>query len=147
MNGPELMGLLRRIAGRRPADKHMANAFLRCRDEARSAVREMGEIGDLSDGFHTFNELYEHRCALFIALMRSHPDTAWRSRQHADGSGYDGWWIGGMDLSNGTITYHLPDSEWAELDSAPGLRTLERAPEWDGHTSADVVKRLRHWKP
>ena len=26
--------------------------------------------GDISDGYHTFDELYEHRIALFITLAR-----------------------------------------------------------------------------
>lgn len=35
--------------------------------------------------------------------------------------------------------YHLPMSEW---DNCKWANTLENAPEWDGHTSADVLKRL-----
>lgn len=101
--------------------------------------------GETSDGYHTFNELYEHRCTLFVALMRAYPFLSWRSRAHADGSVWDGWWIGGMNLHTGTVTYHLPESAWNLLDDTE-VETLERAPEWDGHTSADVVQRLREWR-
>jgi hypothetical protein len=141
-----LREVLRKIACRRPADRHMPNAFLRCRDEAREALKltERMREGDVSDGHHTFDELYEHRCTLFAALMISHPACSWRSRLHADGSSWDGWWIGGIDLHGGTITYHLPEEKWALLDGT-AVRTLDRAPEWDGHTSEDVVRRLTVW--
>lgn len=32
------------------------------------------EGGDISDGYHTFDELYEHRCLLFIRLCLLQPD-------------------------------------------------------------------------
>lgn len=99
---------------------------------------------DISDGYHTFDELYEHRIALFVALMKSHRDISWCSKLHADGSEFDGWFIAGMDLPTGTVTYHLPNEWFSELDD---IAILDHAPEWDGHTSADVVKRLSTWEP
>lgn len=99
---------------------------------------------DISDGYHTFTELYDHRVALFIALIKSHRDISWCSRLHADGTMFDGWFIAGMDLPTGTITYHLPDEAFSELDD---VAILERAPEWDGHTPDLVVKRLIAWEP
>lgn len=101
--------------------------------------------GETSDGYHTFNELYEHRHALFIALMRSHPEISWRANNHHDGSGMDGWFIAGMRLPTGDISYHLPNLHWTSLDGR-GIPTSNRAPyEWDGHKSDDVVKRLFGW--
>lgn len=99
---------------------------------------------DVSDGYHTFGELYEHRCLLFVALMKAHPALSWRSRLHDNGSSDPGWWVGGMRLPAGDISYHLPDPLWPLLDAA-NVATLERAPKWDGHTSADVLNRLRQW--
>jgi len=99
---------------------------------------------EVSDGYHTFGELYEHRCLLFMALLKAHPKLAWRARQHSDGSGEKGWWIGGLRLPTGDISYHLPDVHWPVLDST-SIETLDRAPEWDGHTSADVIQRLDQW--
>ena len=99
---------------------------------------------DLSDGYHTFSELYDHRIALFIALMKSHRDISWVAKEHADGGYFEGWFIAGMNLPTGTITYHLPDDYFGELDD---IAILERAPEWDGHKSADVLLRLLEWEP
>lgn len=103
--------------------------------------------GEISDGYHTFNELYEHRHALFIRLChvldRCSTKTSsrvWKSRAHADGSMLPGWFIMGIDDQPGEqISYHLPERLWSDAWFA---KPLDRAPEWDGHTSADVVKRL-----
>ena len=102
------------------------------------------QTSEISDGYHTFGELYDHRCLLFLALLKAHPTLAWRSRLHEDGSKMEGWWIAGMNLPSGPITYHIPDSQWPLLD-ATAVPTLDRAPAWDGHTSADVLTRLRTW--
>lgn len=96
----------------------------------------------VSDGYHTFGELYEHRCLLFLALMRSYPHRSWRAMDHDDGSSFEGWFIAGMNLPTGTVTYHLPLKWWGSLDP---IQKLDRAPKWDGHTSADVLERLEDW--
>ncbi len=113
-------------------------------------------IGTISDGYHTFDELYAHRIALFKALCKmasqtietsdngaysfsDKEDSIWYSEIHNDGSFMEGWFIAGLSLADGRqITYHIPNSE---LSDWPGVQVL-RAPKWDGHTSADVLKRL-----
>ncbi len=104
------------------------------------------ETGKVSDGYHTFDELYDHRCLLFLAFQAIvHQDTlpysgAWKSRRHHDGSSFDGWFIAGLNLGlQGQITYHIPDKYW---DLCKGAER-ETAPEWDGHTPDDVLDRLR----
>jgi hypothetical protein len=100
-------------------------------------------VGKVSDGFHTFDELYAHRHILFIKLMNSHPDLSWKSRKHEDGSMYEGdWFIAGMNLPTGDISYHLEGRFW---DMAK-VQALDFAPAWDGHTSEDVLKRLSNWE-
>lgn len=102
------------------------------------------KTGEISDGYHTFDELYEHRCTLFLALMKATPELSWISTLHDDGSEFFGWFIAGMNLPTGTVTYHLPDGMWS-LACETGAKQIERAPKWDGHTSADVVNRLQQW--
>jgi hypothetical protein len=112
------------------------------------AVEKDGEVVDMSDGYHTFTELYDHRIALFIALSRffiqgktfNDARNVWKSRKHFDGSEYEGWFIMGIGKERGAqISYHLPMSKW---DAVGFAEELDRAPEWDGHTSSDVVERL-----
>src|SRR5690349_17716354 len=101
---------------------------------------------ETSDGFHTFDELYEHRHALFIALARSHRALAWRAREHEDGTMFRGMFIAGIRFPSpsGDISYHLPLDMWSELS---GATTYEQAPKWDGHTAQDVVNRLHDFRP
>ena len=114
--------------------------------------------GETSDGYHTFNELYAHRGALFLAVARLLQDKAeevyggtehelpvWRSKLHHDGTMFPGWFILGIGKAPGEqITYHLPIGDW---DRACFAVTLDHAPAFDGHTSDDVLARLarRFW--
>lgn len=94
--------------------------------------------GSLYDGDHGMTELYEHRIMLFCVLLNSFPVLAWKTRKHHDGSSYPGYFLAGMELPAGTISYHLPDKCWDLLN----VSGKEFGPEWDGHTSDDVLKRL-----
>lgn len=113
-------------------------------DETKAAIYVACPTGEVSDGYHTFDELYEHRHALFLALVRQNKAMAWRARMDSEGKGMEGWFLVGLRLPGGDISYHLPDRLWENLE---GIQTTEKAPKWDGHTSADVVKRLLQWKP
>lgn len=98
------------------------------------------------DSYHTFEELYEHRITLFVSLCKmiiwsQFNVPVWRSKLHADGTSYDGWFIMGIYKEKGKqMSYHLPLSKWDETEWA---ETLDRAPVWDGHTSDDVLRRLK----
>jgi hypothetical protein len=109
---------------------------------------------EVSDSYHTMNELYDHRITVFIALCQSvvrrnelvgEPVIpVWRSKFHSDGSNYDGWFVMGIFKTPGNqITYHLPITKWDETAFA---ETLDNAPEWDGHQPADVLERLKKLK-
>ena len=118
----------------------------------------MTDVGETSDGYHTFNELYEHRHALFIAFCKAiqkpkyygdkrnifgDERIVWRSKKHSDGTMYKGWFVMGINKEKGKqITYHLPLSKWEKTDFAD---TLSNAPEFDGHSPNDVLKRLNEW--
>jgi hypothetical protein len=108
----------------------------------------------IHDGFHSFRELYEHRCILFVTLCRSihmpqmrsvgNPSdnkSVWRSKKHSDGSEWSGWFILGIGTIPGNqITYHLPEKMWDMTSFVP---VLEKAPTFDGHTYQDVINRLQ----
>lgn len=101
----------------------------------------MKDKGEISDGYHTFNELYEHRHFLFRALCKCYSLTAWKSKKHDDGTSIKGWFIAGIVNPKGKgITYHIPMRLWKNFSMNT---TLHRAPKWDGHTSKGVIKRLK----
>lgn len=108
------------------------------------------DVGEVSDGYHTFNELYQHRFLLFCALSRmsvTNRDNlyCWKSKTHwIDGElqpVWDGWFVAGIELRRKTITYHLPLEYWPLFD---GIER-KQAPPHDGHTSQDVIERLKEW--
>lgn len=102
------------------------------------------------DGYHTFDELYDHRIRLFITLclaVKNFRDffVIWASKKHSNGDlcfGTGTQFILGIGKEMGSqITYHLPISYWDEVSKFAEI--LEHAPEWDRHTSADVLERLK----
>jgi|SRR5687768_6787238 len=101
----------------------------------------MVDSSEISDGYHTLDELYQHRDALFIVLAQQMPNISWRSKQHEDGTMYPGYFVAGMDLPAGQISYHLPMNFWDYLST---VHTLPYA-KWDGHMPADVPERLLAW--
>ncbi|MGP4914011.1 WDGH domain-containing protein [Hafnia alvei] len=108
-------------------------------DAHESDPDEIVDKGELSDGYHTFNELYAHRVRLFSTLMRAFSSQAWWSFLHSDGEQWDGWIIAGIDTHDGPVTYHLPESE---IQYLPEGTEIEFGKEWDGHTAEDVLLRL-----
>ncbi|QQG31350.1 hypothetical protein S2L_55 [Cyanophage S-2L] len=96
---------------------------------------------DTSDGHHTFRELYAHRYALFLLLIKWAPVQAqpWWSRKHhlAGPEMYPNQVVAGLELPNGPITYHLPVRYIPHLKAA-GAVELSNAPQWNGHTTSDV---------
>lgn len=127
-------------------------------NNTETVLAEGGEGMQVSDGFHTLDEVYEHRISLFIALCKVQgtfsqfatalsPDKrghkVWRSKKHHadDKPMYEGWFVMGINVEDGKqITYHLPLWRWEETNF---VEELECAPKWDGHTPADVLERLK----
>ena len=98
-----------------------------------------GGIGNLSDGYHTFNELYHHRAILFSVICNSMPDKAWKSKLHDTGDMYDGMFIVGIETPEGQATYHYDIEPYWDMFK---VKELEKAPKWDGHTPQDAIERI-----
>lgn len=96
-------------------------------------------IGDVSDGYHTFNELYHHRAVLFSVICNLMPEKAWKSKYHDTGDMYDGMFIVGIETPEGQATYHYDIDPYWDMFR---VKELERAPKWDGHTPSDAIERI-----
>lgn len=94
--------------------------------------------GEISDGYHTFNELYYHRMLLFSIICNQNKDVAWKSKIHEDGTMFDGMFICGIETPEGQYTYHYNLEFWDMFD----VKELKRAPMWDGHQPKDIVRLL-----
>lgn len=113
---------------------------------------------DISDGYHTFDELYEFRMlynAAFFNELALHDLASVhlgdgipklnvvKSWRHSDGELCfgGGWFVVTAQLHTGQITNHYETKDW-DLFKIP---EVDKAPEWDGHTPQDVAKRLREY--
>lgn len=94
-------------------------------------------VGELSDTYHSFNDLYKHRTILTALAFLLLPYT-WKSKIHEDGTMYNGMFIVGAPTPEGMISYHY-DLEYWDLFKIP---ELPHAPYFTGYTDNDVLERL-----
>jgi hypothetical protein len=102
--------------------------------------------GNTSDGYHTFNELYEFRKAYNAALFnewaaggKCSVHKSWRHHDNELCFG-GGWFIVVAVLPQGQISNHYEAKDW-DLFAVPEVERVLF--EFDGHTGADVVERLK----
>jgi hypothetical protein len=119
----------------------MSNLF---REGDRWVPSDGIQTDEVSDGHHTFGELYDHRRALtaLLAAMAATADESWRSKAHHpddDPMFEGGYFIIGINLPAGPITYHYNLTHWDDFASVP---ELEHAPKWDGAAPAYTITRL-----
>ena len=106
---------------------------------SRGYRRIPDNIGEFSDGYHTFNELYHHRAVLFSVICNMMPDKAWKSKLHDTGDMYDGMFIVGIETGQGQATYHYDIEPYWDMFK---VKELEKAPKWDGHTPSEAIQRI-----
>lgn len=99
------------------------------------------ENGEISDGYHTFNEIYYHRLVLARALFNLARNDCLKSKKHDDGTMFNGYFIVGLNTKQGWATYHYPLEEWDSFL----CKEVEYFPKWDGHTSNDAINRIDNY--
>ena len=106
-----------------------------------SLQQEETDMGEVSDGYHTFNELYYYRMLYNAAFFNLLPEE-WvhKSKRHHDGEECfgGGWFIVMANLPTGQISNHYELKYW-DLFKVP---EKEIADEWDGHTPQEAAERL-----
>ena len=103
--------------------------------------------GNTSDGYHTFNELYEFRKSYNVALFNEWAKfdipqyDVHKSWKHNNGELCfgGGWFIVVANLPNGQISNHYEAKDW-DLFKIPIVDKAKY--EFDEHTGEDVIKRL-----
>lgn len=101
---------------------------------------ELSDVGEISDGYHSYNDLYNQRRVLFATLCNTYPELSWKSYKHSDGEYCfrGGWFIVGIETPEGQYTYHYENEFWNLFK----CKELEVGIDWDGHTSEDVTRLL-----
>lgn len=117
-------------------------------DVANLLEAAIEKIDAPADEHHTMAELYEFRM-----LYHAHAARGWvqqgyqvvKSHWHSDGEECfgGGWFIVTAMLPTGQTSNHYPEEFW-NLFAVPEVAL---APAWDGHSAADVVRRLRSALP
>ena len=121
------------------------------------------DVAQVSDGWHTFSDLYDIRLAYNVALFNEWADQletipgvfdqhgmnplrpkhdVHKSQRHHDGELCfgGGWFIVVANLPSGQISNHYEMKHW-DLFKIPSYEKAKY--EWDGHTSEDVINRLK----
>lgn len=118
------------------------NISMMCKDILDYLEHEYDDMGEVSDGYHTFNQLYHQRAVLFATIVNQNKDKAWKSFKHSDGKYcFDSngeWFIVGVDTPDGSYTYHYSKEYWDMFK----CKELDCGKEWDGHTEKDVTRLL-----
>jgi hypothetical protein len=111
--------------------------------ELNIEINKLEDKGQISDGYHTFEELYDHRCLLYLALCIKYKDYCYYTYTNSDGSTWDGWFLlvlNHPDIKQ--ISYHLP-IELVDYCSLVDIKFKDKSDDYDGHSSKNVVDGLQ----
>ena len=106
-----------------------------------SLQQEQIDMSEMSDGYHTFNELYYYRMLYNAAFFNLLPkEWVHKSKRHHTGEECfgGGWFIVAIDTPKGSYSYHYEDKYWDMFKCVE----LPVAKHWDGHTDKDVWRLL-----
>lgn len=121
-----------------------------------TSLQQEQDMGEVSDGYHTFDELYYYRmlynAAFFnsLAFYDNWAGGSWnvefdvhKSKKHSDGEDCfgGGWFIVMAELPTGQISNHYEMKYWDYFK----IPEKERANVWDGHTPQEAAERLHKY--
>ena len=124
----------------------LADLALTDADAVVAALGLAEDAGDVSDGYHTFRELYEYRMlynAAWLNLSVQHNEfPVVKSWRHSDGELCfgGGWFVVVATLPTGQVSNHYEAEHWDKFLVPEG-----GPPEYDGHTPAEAADRLRRY--
>ena len=114
-------------------------------EEINEQLIELRDAGisrkQVSDGYHTFDELYYHRMVLFSIICNQNKEIAWKSKLHDDKTMFEDNFIVGVTTKEGQYSYHYHMDYWDMYD----VEELEYAPKYDGHMPKDITRLLTHF--
>lgn len=100
--------------------------------------KDQVNLNNISDGYHTFEELYYHKMVMFSIICNQNKDKACKSKLHADGTMYKNHFIAEIKTPEGNFSYHFDLKYWDWFE----IPAVEKAPKWDGHQPKDIDRLL-----
>lgn len=113
--------------------------------EINEAIKGLEHSGQVSDGYHTFEELYEYRMLYNAGLFNEWADQGkydvHKSYKHHDGEECfgGGWFIVVAITPYGQITNHYRNEHWDLFQVQSAKEALYA---YDGHTPQEAKRRL-----
>lgn len=111
----------------------------------------LDELKNVSDGYHTFSELYDQRSVLYLLLVKIYTSedyliNAWYKPDHYPN--YDCVYLqrvncDGEYIDKSQVSFHVHIKYREMYEDAIGKYTPGMHPEYDGHTKEEVLERLR----
>ena len=117
--------------------------FVKMINEMIKTSRLEGNIStkDISDVYHTFRQLYNHRTILFALVCNAYPELSWKSKKHYEEENdpmFNGDFIAGINTPDGVVTFHIKLEYWDSFK----IPELERAPQYDGYSGENALTRI-----
>lgn len=104
--------------------------------EINKEIELLEDKSDISDGSHTFEELYHHRAILFSIICNTYKNQSWKSWKHDDGTMFEDYFVVGVTTEQGEYSYHYHKDYWKYFE----VKELTYAPVWDGHKPSDIER-------
>lgn len=108
------------------------------------AAKQDAKSGKLSDGYHTFSELYDYRMIYNALIVNSYAKqglyNCHKSKRHSTKEECfgGGWFVVMMTLPTGQVSNHYEMKYWDLFH----CEEREFADEWDGHTPQQAFERM-----
>lgn len=104
--------------------------------EINKKIELLEDKSKISDGSHTFKELYHHRAILFSIICNTYKNQSWKSWKHDDGTMFEDYFVVGVTTEQGKYSYHYHKDYWKYFE----VKELTYAPVWDGHKPSDIER-------
>ena len=119
----------------------LQNEKQRKSEKVQQIIEEDTYKDSISDGHHTFEELYKQRAILFATLCNSYKELSFKTKKHFDEENdpmYNDDFLAGIYTPEGIVTYHIKLKYWDLFD----IPEIERGPKYDGYDNNEVLKRI-----
>jgi len=119
----------------------MDDKITKINEEIKDAKIRGENIKNISDGHHTFDDLYREKVVLLALTCNSNSELAWKSKKHFDEKNdpmFNGDFIVGLITPKGIANFHIKLPYWNMFD----IEELVHAPKYDGHSWDDDMNYL-----
>ena len=119
--------------------KQIANEKYINSEVARLKSEKLLRSKKISDGYHTFDDLYFVRMVMTKIITETYRSYSVKSKKHHDNINdpmFEGSFIVVIETPKGQISYHYHLSHWDYFN----IPAVEEAPKYDGHDTNDVIR-------